>query len=234
MNILKSFTLAFFIIIPSLIFSDGLNMDNFKLSSYTLKSYDTNGLVKNEATYSNDHTFLGVYTYNYTEDEKIEKVEYFSSTAINPTYKIYVYLENGSLDQIEAYSDKSTLISTTKYFYENDQEIKREYFDKHNKLQSILVNRYDDGNLKVRADYYDKNKKPLQTYVYKYNDDGKQTIVGIYKSSKLTKSYFTSYNDDGSIKYIYYQNSDGRITQLFIHKYDENNRLIELRKYIPK
>lgn len=210
-------------------FSNEINLDNFNLNSYCLKSYSSSDKLLSEVKYDKEHKATGINRYYYNKKNQLERVEYYNPEESEPDFALYRYDED-KLIEVKSYFKNNRLKSMVKYFYKGDKEVKREYYNSQKKLMTTMINFFNDKDLKIKTEYK-RGNKIIQSYIYSFTKDNKVDHVKIYDSQKMIKEYRNIYSSD-NLEYICFYNSSGYIEKVIKNSYDSNKRLIEYREFI--
>lgn len=231
MKINKGIYIVLLLTIYTSLFSKDININDFKLSSYGLKSYTKSGKIKSEASFTAQHNPTKIIRYYYNEEDKnLVKKEYYAIKSPDPEYINYIYEEN-TLTESVSFNSNGRMKLITKYFYENSIETKKEHYDSKSKLRSIQLNYYNTKNQIQRREYLGSNNAIFQHNLYYYDKNRRESKVEIFKKGKFYKSYETFYLENGNIDKIYYYNEHLEVNMIQENKYDDKNQFIEYKVY---
>lgn len=211
--------------------------NNLKVNFYLSKLYyDSLGRQTTEVRWSGG-TVVSVTYFTYDDNNFLVETMNTDSSLCPFNYDKNKFNEHGDIEEVYTLNPKGKLISKINYIYEYDKDMKtiKKTTIRDSLLSNITLNNNVNPLKKERKDIYYYNNKIFREFYYSWYYNDKKTIV---KSMSFYKNIF---DPDYKIKYTLYDKNKNLLKEYKViddkempeveKKYDDKNRLIELKNY---
>ncbi len=220
-------------------YADGL------LEKYTVFTYKENSaeLIKEEL-YNNLDELIQTISYKFS-NELVSMKESYNSEGIIKSYRIYTYNDMNLIESESRFDEQDSIQSASKYEYNNagnrikwsihdgtgallayntylyqdNANIRIDFFNPSGKLKKYSTIEYDANNNKIKESFYLPNKK-LQNYtMYFYKNNLLITESSFEIPEKHTHSVSYEYDQNGNIIRINYSDKNKIIVEMKKREY---------------
>lgn len=223
-------------------------------------SFDTNGNKVQEQYYDPDGKIGAVYSYNYSEDNKLLQINYQNRLAQDVNCETaYEYDEQNKLLAQISTCGNTTLNTSTYYQYNSEglliktaqydgrQKLDREILCEYNQQQQILRTtylfpqdstanyyltcRYDNKRLAEKTEYYANGAvHTIETY-----DRAERliSVVQYQEDGKVLDKLVHQYNANGCVVQTTVFDADGKMQRFVSYEYDKKKRIVKTNLNYP-
>jgi len=245
------------------IVKDGVVTQGDVIGSYydNIKTeYDQKGRKIKQYLYFNNDSISYIYIFVYDTLNKIREKQIFNSSNELSYKYIYNYtLGDKELNRLMLGSTGDTL-SFYEIVYNNEIEVKRNFYDKTNILTGYHLSVYDSVNRLVQKKVFDEYDLLTSSTSYEYDNNGNRLSESVYLATKIAYKYVYrynvrnqlveeghfdenniciatitySYNKDANILEIKHFDKDNYLTNSYVFDYNSEGVLTEKKKITDK
>lgn len=228
--------------------------DEYSVFAKELYEYDEKGQLLSEQFLDYDGQLVQKVCYEYNENGNVVKMleQYEEYEELYCT----VFKYDGSLlVQVDHLVDDEFDFTEKKLVYENQKLVKEIQYDEYNETKNIITNKYNDKGLLIRSVRDEVQEKDRRTFELFYDDQNNKVKELIYNyKDKLIAAQYIRYDEknrevesewedvdhykktvleyDGDrVKTIIYFDKEGQITGKTENVFDENNNLIQSKRF---
>lgn len=164
----------------------------------------------------------------FKTEEKFGEIQRGSLTS----KMIYIFNEDGSLDQEQSYGADGILAAKTICLYDSKGNIVEVNYFRDDSLETKLVYKYDGDGNKIERYVYNSDGILSRKFINKFDGEGKTSEEDYYNSNgDLEGKSIFKYDKNGNKILLDSFLADGSLTHRFTYMYDKNHNNTDMSSF---